>query len=166
MIKGLDIYPEFITGEDERALLDSIERDVEWSYALSRKTKQYGRTFNYDTHRLGPGEPFPVWLSYIRDMVYPESDCCIINHYRGCQGIAFHIDSTAVFDNKIVILSLGVPCDFILSKGEEKHIVKFEPRTLLTMKDDARYLWRHSIPTKRKSGVRISITFRKSIRPT
>lgn len=99
-------------------------------------------------------------------------DQIIINEYQSGQGISTHIDCVPCFSNTIASLSLGSPCvmDFAHSETGKKSSLLLEPRSLLVLSGDARYLWQHSIAgrkTDRFNGQtiqrtrRISLTFRK-----
>ncbi len=98
----------------------------------------------------------------------------IINEYEPGQGIAPHIDCQPCFTGTIISLSLGSACvmDLMHKETREEKQLLLEPRSLLLMKEEARYKWTHGI-AKRKSDRyegrtitrrrRVSLTFRKVI---
>lgn len=99
-------------------------------------------------------------------------DQMIINHYAPGQGIFPHVDSIKCFDDIIVSIGLGSSCimKFLNSSTNQDLDVFFERRTAVVLTGDARYVWRHGIPSvtednyngavyKRKP--RISLTWRK-----
>jgi alkylated DNA repair dioxygenase AlkB len=99
-------------------------------------------------------------------------DQVIINEYQPGQGISAHIDCVPCFADTIASLSIGSPCvmDFAHSKTGEKSSLLLEPRSLLVLTSDARYLWKHAIvgrKTDKHQGHtiqrtrRLSLTFRK-----
>ena len=93
----------------------------------------------------------------------------IVNEYNPGQGIQPHTDHVRLFGDTIVSISLGSPVimEFILSGVVEK--VFLQPRSMIVLTGDSRYLWKHSIPA-RKTDVyddqifhisrRVSLTFR------
>lgn len=72
------------------------------------------------------------------------------------------------FSDTICSLSLGSGCIIDLTNSDIKNSIYLEPRSLLVLKNEARYKWKHGI-TSRKSdnGIkrqrRVSLTFRKVI---
>ena len=69
-------------------------------------------------------------------------DQVIINEYQPGQGIFAHIDCVPCFADTIASLSLGSPCvmDFTHRKTGEKSSLLLEPRSLLVLTGDARYV--------------------------
>jgi alkylated DNA repair dioxygenase AlkB len=101
-------------------------------------------------------------------------DQIIVNEYQPGQGISAHIDCVPCFADTIASLSLGSSCvmDFTHSKTGDKSSLLLEPRSLLVLTGDARYVWQHAIAgrkTDRHNGQiiqrarRVSLTFRKVI---
>lgn len=177
VISGLVYCPDIINEDVEKELISRID-NLEWSNELNRRVQHYGFYYNYQDRRIAnPATPIPDFLVEINQMLIDHGliagffDQVIINEYEPGQGISNHIDSTTSFDNVVVSLSLGSPCvmDFI-SKTKQKISLFIQCRSLLVMKDEARYLWKHGIPARKKDvwdGTtyerkrRVSITFRK-----
>jgi alkylated DNA repair dioxygenase AlkB len=101
-------------------------------------------------------------------------DQLIVNEYNPGQGIASHVDCEPCFGDTIISLSLGSTCimDFINKRTKEKIEILLEPRSLVVLKDDARYQWTHGIVGKKadyfkgqkyERTTRISLTFRNVI---
>lgn len=100
----------------------------------------------------------PAWLQ-----ILDEFDQVIVNEYLCGQGITPHTDCIPCFGDTICSLSLLEHCEMILERGNIKHSIILEPRSLLMLQGEARYKWKHSIP-QRKSNIknrRVSATFRK-----
>ena len=100
------------------------------------------------------------------------SDQVIINEYNPGQGISPHIDCIPCFGGVICSLSLLSPCIMDFKKGKDKHQILLKPRSLLIMKDEARYEWKHSIASRKSDNIngtktprkrRVSMTFRTVI---
>ena len=97
-----------------------------------------------------------------------------INEYVHHQGIGPHIDPPDTFGPEIYGISLGSPAVMRFSrKGYNNIDVLLNPRSLLVMTGESRYLWHHEIPytksvmgfERRKKGFRrISITLRSTIK--
>lgn len=103
---------------------------------------------------------------------------CIVNEYTVNQGIGPHIDRN-IFGNTIVSLSLGDDTNYLMKKFRQNQIsnnttkeIEIPSRSLLILKNEARYNWTHSIPKrkfitqngkkikKKDNYRRISLTFR------
>jgi alkylated DNA repair dioxygenase AlkB len=177
-VKGLYLYPDYITKDEEKQLLEFCNKQ-EWVRELSRLTQHYGYRYVYSTRGLISAAPIPnLFQAYIDALIREKCttllfDQVIVNHYRPGQGIAAHTDHTHWFDKEIASLSLGSGTNMVFRKGGrrgEEYNVYLEPRTLLVMKDDARYQWTHEIQPRKMDVVdgkeipradRTSITFRK-----
>lgn len=122
----------------------------------------------------------------------PEEQCqqLIVNEYGRKQGIGKHVDCD-VFGDTIVSLTLGDPCvlnmhesvsppgDYNFKTIEETgRIISYvlESRSIVVLKGDARWLWKHGIPKSDRmeaNGVvierdddyrRVSVTFRSIVK--
>ena len=179
-IDGLTYIPDFIASTTESALIKIIDAQP-WITELKRRVQHYGWRYDYKarsvTNDLRIGV-LPDWLqSYAMRLqqagLFADTpDQVIINEYLPGQGISAHIDCVPCFADTIASLSLESPCvmDFTHSKTGEKSSLLLEPRSLLVLSGDARYVWQHAIAirkTDRYNGQiiqrtrRISLTFRK-----
>jgi alkylated DNA repair dioxygenase AlkB len=176
VIPGLGYIEEYITIEQERLLMELIDNNM-WITELKRRTQHYGYKYDYKSrsidqyHYLGL---VPEWLDLLCDKLYnskifdQKPDQVIVNEYMPGQGIAPHIDCVPCFSDIICSLSLHSACVMDFSKGSIKHSMTLQPRSLLVLKSDARYQWRHAIaPRKSDNKIarsrRVSLTFRKVI---
>jgi alkylated DNA repair dioxygenase AlkB len=127
--------------------------------------------------RIGP---LPQWAEEIADILFerrlaPERpDQVIVNEYVPGQGIASHVDCQPRFTDTIISLSLSSPCvmDFTHKQTRQVFPLLLEPRSLVILQDEARYIWLHGIPARKtdqyeektiQRGPRVSLTFRKVI---
>ena len=114
----------------------------------------------------------PKWLNNVASKIKEDGLCevvpdqVIINEYKPGQGISAHIDCESCFGPRIFSLSLGsqVIMEFTQDGNPKKEIL-LTPRSLVMIYGEARYKWKHSIPSRLKDngvdrGVRISLTFR------
>jgi alkylated DNA repair dioxygenase AlkB len=180
IISGLTYIADFIDASAEALLIQTIDAQP-WITELKRRVQHYGWRYDYKarsaTNDLRIGA-LPDWLQCYAVRLqqagyFPEMpDQVIINEYQPGQGISAHIDCVPCFAETIASLSLGSPCvmDFTQSKTGEKSSLLLEPRSLLVLAGDARYVWQHAIAarkTDRNNGQiierkrRISLTFRK-----
>ena len=184
-VPGLVYRSEFMSGDEEAAIVREIERS-EWIEELRRRVQHYGWRYDYrertvrDSMRLGslPGWAKPIAERLVRDGLLPEMpDQLIVNEYLENQGIAAHTDHNR-FGEAIAMISLLEDWEMVFRKPEDKtrkHPVLLERRSVAVMAGEARYAWTHEIP-KRKSepamrgssrksrrlrGRRLSLTFRK-----
>lgn len=179
-IAGLSYIPDYIDESTEAALLKIIDSQP-WMHDLKRCVQHYGWRYDYKARnvtsdlRIGA---LPDWLQQhavrLQQAGYfsEAPDQVIINDYQPGQGISAHIDCVPCFADTIASLSLASPCvmDFTHIKIGEKSSLLLEPRSLLVLNGDARYVWQHAIAgrkTDRISGHiiqrtrRLSLTFRK-----
>lgn len=157
--KGLELKENYISPEKEQELIAIID-SLPWLIDLKRRVQHYGYKYDYRTKgKLDYLGEIPAFLKEI-DVGFKFNQV-IINEYLQGQGIAPHID-LGVFGSTIASLSLGEECIMEFTKDETKIPLFLPSRSLLTMQDEARYNWKHSIPA-RKSNIkerRVSITFR------
>lgn len=167
IINGLKIINNFITEEEEKYLLNSINNS-KWDTRLSRRTQHYGYEYNYKRYDCSKTDKIPEWCDFIINRIKTEfnnvPDQIIINEYIPGQGISPHTDAK-IFSEDIYSLSLGSDINMNFTNKTDHIEYKLNTRSLLNMRGDARHIWKHSITqrmsdngTKRKT--RISLTFR------
>lgn len=173
MIEGLLYIPDFLSREEEMALVSEIDKN-QWNTDISRRRQQYGA--EYDIRSKGVENatkvpPIPVWLRPLIEKLsenIPLVDQAIINEYKPGQGIAAHIDSP-VFGG--VVISVSLLSDVSMSFQKEGITVEqiLARRSALILSGEARSQWKHSIDKRYKDridgclksrGRRLSITLR------
>jgi alkylated DNA repair dioxygenase AlkB len=165
-INGLTYIPNYITTEQEQFLITQIDAQP-WLNDLKRRIQQYGYKYDYTARKITADLKIgdvPNWLKVCDVM---DCDQVIVNEYQQGQGITPHIDCIPCFTDTVCSLSLLSSCEMVFEheNTNEKHTIILEPRSLLILKDEARYKWKHSIPA-RKSNIkerRVSVTFRKVV---
>lgn len=185
-IDGLQYLPSFLSMEEHDELWKAINKES-WLDDLKRRVQHYG--FKYDYRRRNIDEsmrvsPLPKWVSFItkrlveNGIMEMEPDQLIVNEYEPGQGIASHIDCEPCFDDTIVSISLGSPCNMEFTNYKDKHDkiqLLLEICSAIVLSGDARYKWLHGINAtksyKRNNKRiprerRISLTFRKVILDT
>ncbi len=147
----------------------------------SRVVQHYGYKYNYTTYNIREKcEELPTSLHVFRDLltnicrdlkIVDEKyvfNQCIINNYHAGQGISPHIDVKG-YGPVIGCYTIGSGTTMVFEKGDEKVEVYVKPNSLYIMSGDARYTWKHSMPSRKSDDVdeekmergrRISLTFR------
>jgi alkylated DNA repair dioxygenase AlkB len=181
-IRGLQYIPNFITRDEEKWLLKTID-DQTWIHDLRRRVQHYGFKYDYKVRRVDYSMrlgQLPNWLTPLSMRLYNEGyfdeipDQVIVNEYEPGQGITSHIDCEPCFEDTVVSVSLGSNCimDFTHQFTHEKIPVLLEGRSAVILKGESRHIWQHGIPMRKSDlleGVsfkrtrRVSLTFRKVI---
>jgi alkylated DNA repair dioxygenase AlkB len=176
-IPGLLYLPDFITADEVATLFSFIDQQP-WLTDLKRRVQHYGYRYDYTARRVDAsmriGEMPECLLRYAKRLCAAGyflnlPDQVIVNEYLPGQGIAPHIDCIPCFGERIASVSLGSACVMEFSRGNQKISHLLEPRSLLLLAGDARYHWKHGIPSRKKDiwgGTvllrerRVSLTFR------
>jgi alkylated DNA repair dioxygenase AlkB len=176
---GLALLEEWITADEERALLAAIEA-CPWRDDLARRVQHHGWRYDYRARavdgsmRLGP---LPAWAEGLARRMQGEGLCdaapdqVIVNEYEPGQGIARHTDCVPCFGPTVLSLSLASACvmNLYAPRATTPQPVVLRARSLLVLAGPARSAWAHSI-SKNKNDVidgirvarsrRVSVTFR------
>jgi alkylated DNA repair dioxygenase AlkB len=192
-IDGLQYIENFISEQEEQSIIDCLDNQSnDWSNDISRRTIQYGFRYDYTRQKIAAKvTAIPEALDFLVERLTPYYDGTninqmIINEYCGdYQGIKKHIDFLD-FGPIISSVSLLDPCVMVFYEQDivndneyvptgKKFSMVLNPRSVLILKDIARYRWKHEVPPLRsykKSGVecipdvdastyrRVSLTFR------
>lgn len=174
--EGFLFQAEFLSGDEERSLLEEIARQSFADVAMHgvkarRRCVHLGWLYGYDTWRLEPGPPLPEFLLPLRDRValvlgVTEESLAeaLITEYPPGAPIGWHRD--APHFGIVGAVSLLSACRLrfrrrVEGKWETTE-VRAEPRSFYALTGEARTLWQHSIPPV--ASLRYSITFR-TLRP-
>ena len=182
-IGGFGYIEDYIDENQHDWLLNQIDKN-QWLEDLKRRVQHYGFKYDYKARKVNRDMrigQLPEWLQTLGQKLYEdghmpaEPDQVIVNEYESGQGISSHVDCEPCFANMIVSLSLGSGCimDFTNKRDKtEKIPVWLAPRSIIVLRDEARYKWLHGI-APRKSDTwasqtyerkrRVSLTFRKVI---
>eukprot|EP00750_Incisomonas_marina_P019698 INCI3608.3.p1 GENE.INCI3608.3~~INCI3608.3.p1 ORF type:complete len:695 (+),score=92.55 INCI3608.3:36-2087(+) len=158
-VPGLHVFPDFITEEEERALLDDID-SRSWHQTLQRRVQHYGYIFNYATNLPDTegAPPIPSSFDQVIQRVAHTGlahrngiDQVTVNEYQPGQGIAAHVDTETAFEDGLFSLALESAVTFSLRHpdGVTRRLVFQEPRTLIALTGDARYIWKHAIASRK-----------------
>lgn len=173
-IPGLSYIPDFITPNEESALINEINAQT-WLNDLKRRVQHYGYKYDYTARKVTADSylgPLPGWLMPVTQKLLFKPDQAIVNEYLPGQGISAHVDCVPCFSDTIASLSLGSGAVMQFTKEQEKHDLFLGPRSLIILSGPARYDWTHAIPARKSDvvdgfkierGRRVSMTFRTVI---
>jgi alkylated DNA repair dioxygenase AlkB len=174
---GLIYQSDFITAGEEASLVAGI-KTLNFSaptmrgVPAKRRTVHFGRSYEFDTFKLGDAPPLPHFLKPFRERAAiltsraPEEFMeTLVTEYSPGAGIGWHRDAPPF--GIIVGLSLVAPCTMkfrpwpvVKSSGRRtKPLAQLlEPRSVYVLEGEVRQRWQHYIPPG--NALRYSITFR------
>lgn len=176
-IAGLSYVDDYLSPEEERLLIEQIDREP-WSSDWQRRRQVYGLSYGTAQVSAETASALPAWLAPLcarlpRDgWLEGEVANAVINEYLPGQGISPHRDQPG-FGPTVAALSLGAP--YVLDlfdpsvAGRAKRSIDLKPRSLLVLGGLARSHWLHGIArrqtdlvggVRRPRGRRISVTLR------
>ena len=173
-IPGLELIDNFIDHAVENQLIEIIDKQV-WICELKRRVQHYGYRYDYKLNKVTPEQIgdipdwLEIWCNYLleKGIFETKPNQVIVNEYTPGLGIAAHTDASCFGDT---VCSLSLASDIIMTLANEKSIDIFlQRRSLLVLKDQARYEWQHGIAGRKTDKCfgqtwtrkrRISITFR------
>jgi alkylated DNA repair dioxygenase AlkB len=171
--EGLAYIEEFITPEEERAVLDAFEamdfRTLTMRGQTAKRTvRHFGLDYDYESGELVPADTLPQPLEFLRERCAalierhpPDLAQILVSRYPEGAGIGWHRDAP-MFGSRIAGVSLLAPCRMRFQrtvKGErETAAVELAPRSAYVLSGKARWSWQHSIPATK--ALRYSVTFR------
>jgi alkylated DNA repair dioxygenase AlkB len=181
-VRGLVYAPSFIDEEEQAFVISQIDM-APWIVDLARRVQHYGYRYDYKARRVDPGMyvgELPEWMSQLARRLYEAGyidvipDQAIVNEYEPGQGITPHVDCEPCFGDTVISLSMLSTCvmDFTKLGSTERVSILLEPRSIVVLKADARFGWKHGIAKRLadtvdgivyKRGRRVSLTFRKVI---
>ena len=177
-IPGLALLKDFVTEEEEKALMDLVD-GTPWERLARRRVQHYGRKFSYVTRTVDSNSDamdIPVEMVKVMDGIRAlpevgELDQITVNEYAPGVGLSPHVDTHSAFGDTIASLSLCGGAAMIFRKDGEQRGLYLPPRSLLLMQKESRWAWEHYIPHRKSDMVehgeivprtdrRVSLTFR------
>jgi alkylated DNA repair protein alkB family protein 8 len=182
---GLRLVEDFLSEDEEAALLNQLDEEGSWDDRLSRRVQHYGYEFDYQSRKALAGHPmipFPALaqrtLQRIADELCPDAvnlNQLTVNEYLPGQGISAHIDTHSCFGDMMLSVSLGadilmrfIPASAHVSQ-QERLSFWLPRRSVLIMEGPSRFAFKHAIPLRKTDSVdgeivkrerRVSLTFR------
>jgi alkylated DNA repair dioxygenase AlkB len=172
--EGLSYHDEFITPDEERELLETIEaldfRTLTMRGQTAKRTvRHFGLDYEYESGELVAADPLPDALVPLREraaaLIERDPDDLVqilVSRYPEGAGIGWHRDAP-MFGSRIVGVSLGGTSRMRFQRttkgqGRETAAIELPPRSAYVLSGKARWSWQHSIPATKE--LRYSVTFR------
>ena len=174
---GLEYRLEFITAEEEQALLEEfrklpLENAAYKEYTARRRTTAFGSEYDFGENILEAAPAVPPFLFPLRDrlaewlQIAPSRFVqALVSEYRPGTPLGWHRDVPQF--EVIAGVSLGTPCRMRFrpydparddASRAETFTLDLQPRSAYVMREASRWDWQHAIaPTP---GLRYSVTFR------
>jgi alkylated DNA repair dioxygenase AlkB len=171
--EGLSYVADFVTGAEERQLVDAIARldfrSLTMRGQTARRTvRHFGIGYDYESGQIAPTDPLPAELEWLRErcaaLIERDPDDLaqiLIARYPEGAGIGWHRDAP-MFGSRIAGVSLAGASRMRFQRtvrGERTvAAVELAPRSAYVLAGKARWSWQHSIPATK--SLRYSVTFR------
>lgn len=159
--KGLVLVENFLTHQEELDILSHIPETISVNKHTRNSIRRYGSKMPYKNQI--ESEVIPDYLDRLSQKIFDTGYLVVkpnsvsINEYLTGNAIAPHIDSIES-GSIISIISLLSEATMCFSLNNKEYTVVIQPRSLIQLKDEIRYKWKHAIlPVKNK---RYSIVFR------
>jgi alkylated DNA repair dioxygenase AlkB len=178
MLPGLDYVTDFISVDEESALLAEIAQlpltEAQYKeYTARRRTTSFGSEYDFGANVLEAAPAVPDFLLALRDRIAGWLEIpavkfahALVSEYRPGTPLGWHRDVPQF--EVIAGVSLGTACRMRFRPYEgkgasradagESFSLDLQPRSAYVMREAARWDWQHAIaPTP---GLRYSVTFR------
>jgi len=172
---GMRLQPEFLSREEEAALVATIESlplaNMKYQqYTARRRVVSYGGQYDFSAQRLNAAEPLPAWLDPLRERAGAWTGIApgdfaqaLIAEYAPGTPLGWHRDVPDFEDvvgisllNEAVLRFRPYPPE----SGSRADVRKLTvpPRSIYLLHGPSRWEWQHAVsPTKQ---LRYSITLR------
>jgi len=179
-----DYQSGFISAQEEKALIDAIDRQY-WDNDLRRRVQHYGYRYDYKERKAiseGRIGELPDWVSFLCDRLVERRifetrpQQLIVNEYETGQGIAPHSDRDC-FGPIVASVSMASDCMMDIYRmpkmKKDAFQIVLERCSLLVLRGAARNRWLHGIRPNKADlqnghriprGRRLSLTFRTMTR--
>ncbi|RDW71022.1 hypothetical protein BP6252_07585 [Coleophoma cylindrospora] len=136
---GLVLYNEFMTEDEEAAMIKDILADTRWTGAGKRLSLHFGPRFDYTNNMtLDPVDdsPLPTYITNLLSRLPIQEylpDQFTVQYYPPGAGIPPHVDTHSAFREALYSLSFGsaVPMAFKRCGSKEARKARIPNRTLV-----------------------------------
>jgi alkylated DNA repair protein (DNA oxidative demethylase) len=171
--EGLVYEPDLLSGEEEQALLDEIERldfqPIRMHGVVAKRTaKHFGLDYDYERRGvITEAEPIPDWLLPVREaaaglagIAADEFVEALVQRYPEGSTIGWHRDAPMFGAVAGISLGSAARIRFRRDAGGERRTFELElaPRSAYVLAGPARTAWQHHVPPTK--ALRYSITVR------
>ncbi|KAK6742378.1 hypothetical protein RB195_009941 [Necator americanus] len=181
--EDLVLLEDYITEDEEKALLEIIFDSEKVKSLKHRTVVHYGYEFDYNKNMaLKPTTPIPDGIHLLADRMFSDSliafipDQVTVNVYEPGQGIPSHYDTHSAFEDPIICVSMC--SDVVMEFKDGANSARIAPillkrLSLCLIKGEARYRWKHGIVNRKYDinpvtsrvvprRLRVSLTLRKT----
>lgn len=170
---GLVFAPEFLSADEERALLAEIAalelHEAQYKqYTARRRVASFGAEYDFDANTLRPAPGLPPFLAPLRDKVAAWTGLAadrfthaLVSEYRPGTPLGWHRD-VPQFE---VVVGISLAADarmrfrpYPAKGGEAAFALDLPPRSAYILRGEVRWKWQHSVEATK--ALRYSITFR------
>lgn len=158
---GLLLIENFISKSEEKDIVSNIPPTIDLNKNTRNSIRRYGSNVPYKNQI--ESSDIPQYLGKLCVKIFEKGllqivpNSVSINEYLVGNSIAPHIDSPESGE-VITIISLLSDANMVFSKNDIEQKIIIPARSLIQLRDEVRYNWKHSIlPVKSK---RYSIVFR------
>lgn len=195
---GALLVPDFVSEAEAAELLELLHfsSSEDGQEMKHRQVKHFGYEFDYKINNIDSKKPLDVEIPsecmqlvdrmLEQNLISERADQLTVNLYRPGQGIPLHTDTHNCCTDWVASVSLGagILMDFKGPDGETRQLW-LPARSLLLLKEESRYCWRHGITPRHNDivpdtslleaaaprggltlvnrGLRMSLTFRKTM---
>jgi len=172
-IKGIYVEKDFITPDEERYLVEEINKE-EWKLSQSgRKKQDFGPKVNFKRRKVKSQcfTGLPSYSKFLTERIHqldllssfiPVELCNLEYTPERGSSIDPHIDDTWLWGEHLVTINLLSTTILTLTKQDYQNEIQIpiSARSLLVLHDDARYKWMHSIKPLHITCKRMALTLR------
>ena len=173
---GLVYVPGFLSGQEERMLLDGIAtldlREAQYKeFTAKRRVASFGAGYDFTENELTPAPRIPEFLLPLREKIGAwagiaanDFGYALVSEYRPGTELGWHRDVPQF--EVIAGVSLASTATmrfrrFPPRKRAPIYTLDLSPRSAYVMREDARWKWQHGIAAT--PALRYSITFRTRV---
>lgn len=174
-INGIEYIADYVDHQTHDQLLAAVDTQP-WLNSVDHGVQIYGYRYNKqsaEAFKIGELTDWALAIAarFKRDgLIDTVPNQLVANAYPAGTGIFDHVDQQ-VFGSVVISLSLASTCvmRFTRSASNDSEDLLLEPRSIVVLKDDARWHCTHGIPARRSDtwkgreyvrGRRVSLTFR------
>jgi len=173
---GLVFAPEFVSAEEERALLAGIAalelHEAQYKqYTARRRVASFGAEYDFDANELRPAPGLPPFLGPLREKVAAWAGVpagsfahALVSEYRPGTPLGWHRDVPQFEVVAGVSLAAAARMRFRPyppRAGDAIFALDLPPRSAYVLRGEVRWKWQHSVEATK--ALRYSITFRTRV---
>ena len=162
-IPGITMIENFVSEEEEKALIEAIDKR-EWHKLATRRVQHDGYEFIYGQNNVNPNKklgPLPEWVQRVQSDLEVHTDKIngpgvgldqlTINDYNPGDGIPPHTDAISPFEESFCAVSLlsGAVMAFKNPQDGKTVHIYFPARAAMIFSGEGRLVWTHAIACRK-----------------